>query len=985
MKSRIFRNLFSRIFILLIGFLFLASMIPGKSIFAQENSSTPSIELGVLSQTEELISALRATNGDCSTPYTIDLAPGTYTLTAIESGLNGLPVINCDVTINGNNASIVKDAAAPSFRIFEISSTGSLTLNEVTVSGGSSPEYGGGIYIDNGALYLIGSTISNNIASWSGNGIYNNGGYLSIQDSTIQGNSTTEYVPVPYGFGGGVYSLNGSVVILNSTISNNDAYRGGSGIYVEGGSLSVNQSVFTANGLNDGGPNGGAIYGSSTNAEIFDSTFTENDATIGTAILAYYGTWNIQGSTFENNVNHWSGSPSTGSYTHAVLSRTNLTFSNNVISRNIGGGLFVDYGSAIIKNNCIIGNIPDSDGFVVKGNITFNAINHYWGAADGPSGAGSGSGDPVNANVNFTPFLTTLPAWCPDVIAITGINITPTPAYPKPATENYYYEAPSKEILLTSTVFGTGDFDPSVTWSIESGGGSLSTTSGETTIFTTPASEEITSTIRATSAADPSIYKDITIETKELTIKCYRIRASVPPGGSVPFSCSDSFGGKNWDVISGEGTIDFQPLPGYNGLFATYTAGQTVGDATVRVSAVADPNIYFDIPVSVNNSGAYTCSNSITVVTNSTGGTTYYVSTGGLQENYPYMYSVSVDNHDPLIGEFQTFTVNARVKDPATEPITTLSVTSKLDNGMSSIIPLTLVSGTTTDGTWEGGYQVTDTHCYAYYWVLEVTNNIHTTKIIVAVDDAETIPQIDVQGNGQSIADGDTVPEITDNTDFGNAGVGVEIISHTFIIKNSGAAVLNLSGNPKVEITGPHAEDFTVTSLPISPVAANGGTTSFEITFDPSAGGLREAEVSILNDDYNKYLYNFSIQGTGIPAPNNDDFNFAKDIATLSYTDEINTQGATSDPTDPVLPEQCGVSLSGAATVWYTYTPSSDWAISVNTEGADYDTFIAVWEGTDINNLKFVACNDDTGGTKQSAVAIRVTGNKTYYIEIGHP
>jgi hypothetical protein len=107
----------------------------------------------------------------------------------------------------------------------------------------------------------------------------------------------------------------------------------------------------------------------------------------------------------------------------------------------------------------------------------------------------------------------------------------------------------------------------------------------------------------------------------------------------------------------------------------------------------------------------------------------------------------------------------------------------------------------------------------------------------------------------------------------------------------------------------------------------------------------------------------------------------AKDIATLA----ISTLYATSDPNDPVMPEQCGIPWSGEATVWYTYTPSSDWAIAVNTEGADYDTFIAIWEGTDINDLRFVACNDDTGGTKQSAVAIRVTGEKTYYIEIGQP
>jgi len=74
---------------------------------------------------------------------------------------------------------------------------------------------------------------------------------------------------------------------------------------------------------------------------------------------------------------------------------------------------------------------------------------------------------------------------------------------------------------------------------------------------------------------------------------------------------------------------------------------------------------------------------------------------------------------------------------------------------------------------------------------------------------------------------------------------------------------LNLTDSPKVQISGTHAGDFTVTSQPSSPIAGSGGTTTFEITFDPSALGLREADVSIVNDDPDENPYNFSIQGTG--------------------------------------------------------------------------------------------------------------------------
>lgn len=107
-----------------------------------------------------------------------------------------------------------------------------------------------------------------------------------------------------------------------------------------------------------------------------------------------------------------------------------------------------------------------------------------------------------------------------------------------------------------------------------------------------------------------------------------------------------------------------------------------------------------------------------------------------------------------------------------------------------------------------------------------------------------------------------------------------------------------------------------------------------------------------------------------------------------TYQNSINTEDATSSDSDPVLPNQCGIDSNnkkGQATVWYKYYLTNDDAISFDTTGSGYDTFIAIWEGADINSLLFVACNDDTGGTEQSAVAIRVTGNKTYYIEIGQP
>lgn len=121
-------------------------------------------------------------------------------------------------------------------------------------------------------------------------------------------------------------------------------------------------------------------------------------------------------------------------------------------------------------------------------------------------------------------------------------------------------------------------------------------------------------------------------------------------------------------------------------------------------------------------------------------------------------------------------------------------------------------------------------------------------------------PEINVKGNGISIVDGDSTPSVTDGTDFGNATVVGGTVARTFTIENSGTATLNVGS---VTFAGGNAGDFAVTSPPASTVAP-AGTTTFQVTFDPSATGLRFTTLNIANDDSNENPYDFAIQGTGL-------------------------------------------------------------------------------------------------------------------------
>ena len=122
--------------------------------------------------------------------------------------------------------------------------------------------------------------------------------------------------------------------------------------------------------------------------------------------------------------------------------------------------------------------------------------------------------------------------------------------------------------------------------------------------------------------------------------------------------------------------------------------------------------------------------------------------------------------------------------------------------------------------------------------------------------------EMDVLGNGISIPDGDTSPTTADQTDFGTVPVSNGQVTYTFSIQNTGSADLNLTDSPAVTIGGTNAADFSLTTDAPALIAA-GDTDTFSITFDPGNAGLRQATISIANDDNDEAPYNFSIQGTG--------------------------------------------------------------------------------------------------------------------------
>ncbi len=124
-------------------------------------------------------------------------------------------------------------------------------------------------------------------------------------------------------------------------------------------------------------------------------------------------------------------------------------------------------------------------------------------------------------------------------------------------------------------------------------------------------------------------------------------------------------------------------------------------------------------------------------------------------------------------------------------------------------------------------------------------------------------PEINVQGSGTSIVDGDTTPSLTDETDFGVAISSTEQVISTFTIQNLGSGPLDVSSISK---SGTHNADYAISGLSLPASVPSGGAATFGVTFSPSAVGARTATITIANSDPNEGSYDFAIKGTGVQA-----------------------------------------------------------------------------------------------------------------------
>ena len=316
-----------------------------------------------------------------------------------------------------DSARITIDASGTHTRVFSILDSKNpnvnVGLNNLTITGGTSTHYakdvdsgrGGGIYNDSSLtlnnVVVTGNSTANSSLHQSNNGlgggIYNSStGTLTINDSTISNNTATgtkiNNSTDVVGLGGGIYNDGGSVTVNRSLITANTAngftvdpekdtttLAGlGGGIYNANGSMTLNNNTITANTLGSSSRNtGSAIYVKDGNLTASHNTIVDNSlptASLGSAYSATAGAVYINGTGnavlhnnifANNNANGTAGFRGRDIYTSSTI---NVTESNNIVGYYTGSHNFSTGSGNII-----------GDGFGNVANLNLDSTLRYNG------------------------------------------------------------------------------------------------------------------------------------------------------------------------------------------------------------------------------------------------------------------------------------------------------------------------------------------------------------------------------------------------------------------------------------------------------------------------------------------------------------------------------------------------------------------------------------------------------------------------------
>jgi hypothetical protein len=140
-------------------------------------------------------------------------------------------------------------------------------------------------------------------------------------------------------------------------------------------------------------------------------------------------------------------------------------------------------------------------------------------------------------------------------------------------------------------------------------------------------------------------------------------------------------------------------------------------------------------------------------------------------------------------------------------------------------------------------------------------------------------------------------------------------------------------------------------------------------------GGTTFADATAFTLATDQDLTGIDIALTAVPVATNDAIASATLISSVPFADEIRTESATIERGEP---QPCDT----GATVWYSFTPSADGTLTVDTAGSSFDTVLALYADEPLEDT-LVVCNDDDADSTQAALTADVSAGTTYLIQAG--
>lgn len=337
--------------------------------------------------------------------------------TSPDSSENGLPAITTAITIIGNHATV---DGTNSFRVFEVDGPGgSLSARDLTITGGSAVDFGGGIANLGGAVTLDHVQVTGNSAGVAGGGIASatfdpsSVATLTVRHSSVSGNHQTQPPSQDQSGGlggGGIANVDGTARLDHVQVNGNTAQGGvgggiASGDYLGSGGatvLTVDHSQVNGNSAPNAG--GGGIQNLLGTATVNHSQVDHNTSLNGGGISS--GNQGNPSATAELRLNHSkvngntatagpggegppiaAGGIANGSV--AVLNHTKVD--NNRAPNGIGAGI-VNHGTMTVKRSEVNRNVASTSGIVGSGGGILNA--------EGPPGTTPASLTIVNSRID---------------------------------------------------------------------------------------------------------------------------------------------------------------------------------------------------------------------------------------------------------------------------------------------------------------------------------------------------------------------------------------------------------------------------------------------------------------------------------------------------------------------------------------------------------------------------------------------------------